>query len=676
MLLNEMDADLYFAEKQYAENAPRSTYMHLLTKVESHLYEARTCWTRSTVCMDLQSRLLIARARALALPPVNEHKLRIAATTVLEFLDSHGGRMDSKHEMVLILGGLHHAKGNWLQALAMYARSPRKALVTTPLTEVTRVCEAHMHAHNESRVAEGALDGWLGAGLAEAACNPISVCRSKLGAAVRNWCAESYMRSCLWADAAKEIISYRKSVPDTLHGQELQSRVNVETQTMKEAGKLYEDGLLLESLALLAKLGRGRTCAPSAILEARAHVMNGDVRQALSSADAAMRHAAVLPATHEVKAEAEALVVSMSELREVAELQAGMNQSSCDNALVISGRNLYPSTAYQSWRGEQAAFHRCTWAIEGTYQSCAERQVQAFCGEGLCTKISEPLLIALIMMRADAYELCGFAGRLGTEDRQSQVYISHFAELKIKPHPAQRTLERWANFYAAFGRAMKLMAAVQSFHECANVPDSLLPAVEKALAFRSKGQVTLELHVAKLYLFSCASEHLETTKYAKRLRDEFADYRIYELHGDALRALGKPKDALAQYEKAFRLLPFSEVLSAWRILTKRTETKSELEQQSGSRQRSHGRQGQQGHQRSHKGTTMGDDACSEAPLKGTPHEILGVSRFGCTQQAVKKAFRAKALKYHPDKFEGSKACATMHFKAIDAARDILLSKCR
>ena len=72
---------------------------------------------------------------------------------------------------------------------------------------------------------------------------------------------------------------------------------------------------------------------------------------------------------------------------------------------------------------------------------------------------------------------------------------------------------------------------------------------------------------------------------------------------------------------------------------------------------------------------MGDDACSEAPLKGTAYEILGVSKYGCTQRAVKRAFRTKAMIYHPDKYEGTEACALMHFKTVDAAKETLLKKC-
>ena len=70
-----------------------------------------------------------------------------------------------------------------------------------------------------------------------------------------------------------------------------------------------------------------------------------------------------------------------------------------------------------------------------------------------------------------------------------------------------------------------------------------------------------------------------------------------------------------------------------------------------------------------------DQTCSEHGLRGDDYTVLGVSRFSCSRKSLKSAFRKASLKYHPDKYTGTKECAEMHFKRLSSAHDRLLTVC-
>ena len=65
---------------------------------------------------------------------------------------------------------------------------------------------------------------------------------------------------------------------------------------------------------------------------------------------------------------------------------------------------------------------------------------------------------------------------------------------------------------------------------------------------------------------------------------------------------------------------------------------------------------------------------SSAPKqKDRYYKILGLDR-SCDEEAVKKAYRKMALKWHPDRNRGNEAEATKKFKEISEAYEVLTDK--
>ena len=136
------------------------------------------------------------------------------------------------------------------------------------------------------------------------------------------------------------------------------------------------------------------------------------------------------------------------------------------------------------------------------------------------------------------------------------------------------------------------------------------------------------------------------------IASDSADADVYEAYGDALLALQQLKEARKAYKSAYALVDTWNVLQCWRLVAK----KAQLEERKNANPDQY-------------------TACNEKPIAGDDYTVLGLRSSQCTKRRLKSAFRKAALRYHPDKYTGTKACAEMHFKRLSAAHDRLLNSC-
>ena len=239
-------------------------------------------------------------------------------------------------------------------------------------------------------------------------------------------------------------------------------RLKRQKQELAQAHELYLKGLLIESAEALrgARLARmdAPTCLPGEIQAVKTHLAAGRLKVALEHAEAlkelSKTHCADALKKHESCAEATQIV---SEVEEVSELHRSLDEFTCDDTLVSTANLLFPGVPYKMY--ERAPFHRCTWDLTGggTYQACAEKQVTAL-PEG---KLTDAVLMYVLLVRADAYELCGFHGHSGLQghqnasERMAVVLMNTFASLERQQHPARLTFGKWAKFFAMRGEVLQ-----------------------------------------------------------------------------------------------------------------------------------------------------------------------------------------------------------------------------
>ena len=240
-------------------------------------------------------------------------------------------------------------------------------------------------------------------------------------------------------------------------------RLKRQKQELAQAHELYLKGMLIESAEVLrgARLARvdAPTCLPGEIQAVKTHLAAGRLKVALEHAEAlkelSKTHCADALKKHESCAEATQIV---SEVEEVAELHRSLDEATCDDTLVSTANLLFPGVPYYSMY-ERAPFHRCTWDLTGggTYQACAEKQVTAL-PEG---KLTDAVQMYVLLVRADAYELCGFHGHSGLQvhqnasERMAVVLMNTFASLERQQHPARLTFGKWAKFFAMRGEVLQ-----------------------------------------------------------------------------------------------------------------------------------------------------------------------------------------------------------------------------
>ena len=261
----------------------------------------------------------------------------------------------------------------------------------------------------------------------------------------------SSTRSAAFQAAEGELAAFKRAGDDVRSGlaESVAHRLTRQKQELAQAHELYLQGLLKESAEALrgARLARmdAPTCLPGEIQAVKTHLAAGRLKVALEHAEAVKElsktHCADALEEHESCAEASQLV---SEVEEVAELHRSLDEATCDDTLVSTANLLFPGVPYYSMY-ERAPFHRCTWDFTsgGTYQACAEKQVTAL----PVGKLTDAVQMYVLLVRADAYELCGFQGHSGLQGHQNAS--ERMAVVLMN------TFGKWAKFFTMRGEVLQ-----------------------------------------------------------------------------------------------------------------------------------------------------------------------------------------------------------------------------
>jgi len=318
-------------------------------------------------------------------------------------------------------------------------------------------------------------------------------------------------------------------------------------------------------------------------------------------------------------------------------------------------------------------------------------------------------VLYLLIVRADAYDVCGYHAKpwrgLTTGGVQSSELLKAIAELPQTPAQYRPHLRSLAAFSASrfelIAANAKLTNGVHLKCDAAAIATHA-PAAEKALQTRRVGRVTLAVHGVLLWRARCASDGAATVvaELQALIALQVADFEMYELLGDTQKALAaaKGKDsalmaALRAYQSAYRLAPTTAMLDIWRLKGKMDALEALLGKKRSERARGTppssspgGGGGRGGGFRTppppaaaaahSEGTADGGGACNEKPLPGDAFTLLGLDIRTCTKLDVKKSYRQRAREYHPDKYKGVKRCAEMHFIRLKDAYDTTLGKCQ
>ena len=61
--------------------------------------------------------------------------------------------------------------------------------------------------------------------------------------------------------------------------------------------------------------------------------------------------------------------------------------------------------------------------------------------------LAQPVLAYALLVRADAYDTCGFHQRLGVSSSMAVTLLEAMAKVKAKPHPARTTFQRCVRLF-------------------------------------------------------------------------------------------------------------------------------------------------------------------------------------------------------------------------------------
>ncbi|KAL1504999.1 hypothetical protein AB1Y20_008762 [Prymnesium parvum] len=259
---------------------------------------------------------------------------------------------------------------------------------------------------------------------------------------------------------------------------------------------------------------------------------------------------------------------------------------------------------------------------------------------------------------------CG-AHRAQDPDSTSAVWC---AEAKLQECRLQSARKEYSSksrirFTLAQCNTSLVVAAQKRIADC-QIDQALQAIISSASSRGGKPRAaTLAVYQAAISAKRCAREHeVIELLCVEVISSGIADADVYEMLADALIALRRPHEALKAFRQAYELIPEWQVLSSWRVFLKIKIFDFAVSGGGGGA--------------FDRGRGKADSPeCSEQVMDGDDYTVLGVDRFSCSRKRLKSAFRKAALKYHPDKYTGTKECAEMHFRHLSNAHDRLRSVC-
>ena len=419
----------------------------------------------------------------------------------------------------------------------------------------------------------------------------------------------------------------------------------------------------------------------------RANDELNDIRQRAFSCLLSLTMA--MPPWLEARCHGAGLRDELGRLEQHVNLHRELDEDLCAEVLGMTSRLLYPTSPRSLL--ESAPFERCTslWS----YEKCAAMQAEQL------RNASSLEALYLLTIRADAYDLCGHYSRSGlfssggVQSRELLLAVAELPQTPVEIAPRLRALADFAarRFALVTATHARITNGVRMVCDAAAIATHA-PAAEAALELRKVGRVTLVVQGVLLWRTRCSGDNTALVSQLQALiAIKAADFEMHELLGDAQEALATSKGgrvsllmaALRAYKDAYRMAPMTSMLSIWRLKGKVEALEALIGAKRGGRKDGGAPPPPEGRFRMpwsppppQAGAGDGGGACTERPRQGDALTLLGLDKSTCTKLDVKKSFRRKALDFHPDKYDGDKECAEMHFNQLKSAHDSALSMCK